>query len=824
MSKTTFLGYVPSLKSKHEATIVGHKAIQSKGGSIRYTLQGEYQGRKTLPKTVSKADFESVYGFDAKAAEEAVYIKGKNPKDPKQEAMFYQVGKEDDTGFTPEKIVPIRTMNEHGRKKVITAMKEADTVGNPSPATINQPAPSEDPFPQEPSNASFSAENNDNKEYHISTYLQEEIDGEKNGWANWYLDGTGIEKDLDWEVSETKKTYEEAVDYIKKENEETPFAYAAIWEWDFDAYGGDGDYTKNYEIIIWTDPEVYEDLQNYFIEQEINWETADDIRQTIVDFELTKSYPNTNIILNDEGSMKAFIRALNKKERVHDYNYSFSAEMIECGNCDETFTIDEGLDIGGIDYCEECYDTLSAKEVKEAFGFGKEDEEEESEEPKTQEFTVVMQEGDKLELTDITEEEEQEETEEQQPADDEPKEEDSPEESENEEKEAEKEEERWALGLDHRQGGRGIHTVGCSGNKNTYFQEGRGQNELIRNWREDSDTFTSKQIAQEIYTNLENSESLDERRTGNTLKELIKAQSGLIKLHNCCKKVNTDNLLSTTFIVNLDAESYQAVQAKVTRPVKEDETEDEEESDEGLSTGAKVALGVGALAAGVALFGAEDDYIPYESETDYTEIYGAETFEAGFYQLEVKYNMEDGWEHIADYDNVDDGCDAYFDSYLEYPEVKLLEVDEDGDSHVLYRQRNHNVKGKQRDERFEATTGYGYDDPPERMTDEEGWLEMYDDYLEDEDSPMTLEEYKKWVIEAREKDYQMQIKYEQRLKDEGLDDLGNPIGTEYGFETEIKEAESKNLKLALGITAVGIGLAAVIGKDKIKTLFDRFGL
>jgi len=42
------------------------------------------------------------------------------------------------------------------------------------------------------------------------------------------------------------------------------------------------------------------------------------------------------------------------------YAESFSAdvEMIECGGigCDETFTIDEGLDIGGIDYCEECYD------------------------------------------------------------------------------------------------------------------------------------------------------------------------------------------------------------------------------------------------------------------------------------------------------------------------------------------------------------------------------------------------------------------------------------------------------------------------------------
>ena len=41
-------------------------------------------------------------------------------------------------------------------------------------------------------------------------------------------------------------------------------------------------------------------------------------------------------------------------------------ETIECGNCDATFTIDEGLDIGGIDYCKECYDTISAKDKYEA--------------------------------------------------------------------------------------------------------------------------------------------------------------------------------------------------------------------------------------------------------------------------------------------------------------------------------------------------------------------------------------------------------------------------------------------------------------------------
>ena len=222
MSKTTFLGYVPSLKSKHEATIVGHKAIESKGGSIRYTLQGEYQGRKTLPKTVSKADFEGIYGFDAKEAEsviiagkdkdgkagimgyvegvedktgftpeaiatgskedftsyttainhkaESVYIKGnqdhngvKNPQ-----AIYHQVGMEDREGFETTKIIPIENKEDAGRiiteemdkdERIIHNVlpKSADTVGSPSPASVEPPAPSEKPFPQEPSNENFSA-------------------------------------------------------------------------------------------------------------------------------------------------------------------------------------------------------------------------------------------------------------------------------------------------------------------------------------------------------------------------------------------------------------------------------------------------------------------------------------------------------------------------------------------------------------------------------------------------------------------------------------------------------------------------------------------
>jgi hypothetical protein len=38
------------------------------------------------------------------------------------------------------------------------------------------------------------------------------------------------------------------------------------------------------------------------------------------------------------------------------------------------------------------------------------------------------------------------------------------------------------------------------------------------------------------------------------------------------------------------------------------------------------------------------------------------------------------------------------------------------------------------------------------------------------------------------------------------------------------EAETDNTKMMLGITALGIGIAAVLGKDKLSKLFDRFGL
>ena len=84
--------------------------------------------------------------------------------------------------------------------------------------------------------------------------------------------------------------------------------------------------------------------------------------------------------------------------------------------------------------------------------------------------------------------------------------------------------------------------------------------------------------------------------------------NGIIKLPKSINDEENEEKAS-----DCDDHFYEAVQAKVTRPVKEEEKEDEESDEEGMSTGVKVALGVGALAAGVALLGAEDG----EGELDY---------------------------------------------------------------------------------------------------------------------------------------------------------------------------------------------------------------
>jgi hypothetical protein len=666
MSKTTFLGYVPSLKSKHEATIVGHKAIQSKGGSIRYTLQGEYQGRKTLPKTVSKADFEGVYGFDAKEAESAIII-GKNKKGD-VDVLGYTTDAKDKTGFTPEKIV--KWDSKELKDLQHYSNHDADTVGNPSPASVEPPAPSESPFPQEPSNETFSADEG---------FFQIDVKHKmEDGWEHY--------GDYDNEEDATSAYYDIYLNHPE----------VVLLEVDAD---GDGD-------VIYTQ-------RNYNLD------------------------------------------------------------------------------------------------VKEAFGFGK--KEEESEEPKTQEFTVVMQEGDKLELTDITEEEEQ------QPADDEPKEEDSPEESENEEKEADEDMvERTFFITDA-----WYDTYDDNDEDSFEDQYGYNQSEEQPKFEDEDLTLTIDAYPQEGYGEISDS-----------LVDALSNSTGFGVYHFSFVEIMPDG----------SKKVLEAVQAKVTRPVKEDE-EPEEESDEGLSTGAKVALGVGALAAGVALFGAEDDYIPYESETDYTEIYGAtsgdgyinhdriDTEEKRMVELRhddptTYYNWNSPYD--VDESDVDDavkdelGDEPNEGNYDATVEVLGSKYGENGQKYVDVDVDMDTDYGDSRFMGMAAETFESKGNMMVRLQEVDGEAPHYNcPYCRNE---LTVLGGKGGIVAVCENESRCNGLELPRQYLEDYEKYHWYVNERKSSDAESKEAESKNLKMALGMTAVGIGLAAVLGKDKIKTLFDRFGL
>lgn len=506
MTKTTFLGYVPSLKSKHEATIVNGRAMKSKGGSIRYLLEGEYDGRKTLPKTVSKEDFVKVYGFDAKEAESVV-------------------------------------------------------VGSPSPADVEPPAPSEKPFPQEPSNENFSAE----------------------------------------------------------------------------------------------------------------------------------------------------------------------------------------------------------PEVKEALGlFGK--KEEEKEEPKTQEFTVVLQEGDKLELTDIEEEQV------------------TPE-DEKTEKEAETLE---------------ITDI---------------------DWETDD-------------------EDVD-------LPASVLIPSSVVEDEIADYLSDEYGFLVRGYVLN--AETYEAVQAKVTRPVKEEEKE--EESDEGLSTGAKVALGVGALAAGVALFGAEeDDYIPYESETDYSRIYEA-SVNVGEKRIMSRkdYDIDNELSGFSNMDYTLD-LDDHEDEIAESVESELIDairesVDEnlpisDGDSGSGSVNVDTEIEisvpiSGDIDYEWDATINHEDDEHDEdwnaeHESESDGYTYAYTKGHKDGMDNEVI--YRPSIETDREKTIFKKI-LKQKADTVGNPSPSGPSSTPEPAEAtgsepsnEHMEAEGSNMKMAMGVLALGVGAVALLGGDRIKKIFDRFNL
>ena len=754
MTKTTFLGYVPSLKSKHEATIVNGRAMKSKGGSIRYLLEGEYDGRKTLPKTVSKEDFVKVYGFDAKEAE-AVIVSGSKGGEPIVRA--HKIGQEEKDGFIPSAIAPImkpqEDIPEDGKEFY---ENHADTVGSPSPADVEPPAPSEKPFPQEPSNENFSAD------YQTPAYSDESI------------------------------TY---YDSLSKDELEA-------------------------------------------IEQEIG--------------------------------LSGKIAVLNHITKHKLYDES---------------------------------------EVKEALGlFGKKEEEEEkeeSDEPKTQEFTVVLQEGDKLELTDI----EEEENEEEQAAPDDENTEKEPETVENEEKEADEDMvERTFFITDA-----WYDTYDETDEDSFEDQYGYKQSDEQPKFEDDDLTLTIDAYPQEGYGELSDS-----------LADALSNSTGFGVYHFDFVEIMPDG----------SKKVLEAVQAKVTRPVKEDETEDEEESDEeGLSTGAKVALGVGALAAGVALFGAEDD--PYENQTDYSRIYEA-TSGDGYINhdridteekrmVELRYddpttyydwNSQDEVEEddvedaireelgdepgegaygatveVKNQNNPDKYVEVDVDMDTDYNDYRFMglaaehESESDGYAYaytkghedgmgdeVIYRPRiatdkGRNIYKKILKQKAEGVHGAeSFEAEKHRYQLKMGWdiqeygnkeQYAYKDGVEVIIAPIPKNSYQYNPVSAKWKltygretphgvvplaklfgTYREVFRWLNNppfeVKSFGADAVGNPSPSgpsstpepaeATGSEPSNEEFKGENRNLAIGLTAAGVGLVALLGADRIKKLFDRFNL
>ena len=817
MSKTTFLGYVPSLKSKHEATIVGHKAIQSKGGSIRYTLQGEYDGRKTLPKTVSKADFESVYGFNAKEAESAIII-GKNKKGD-VDVLGYTTDAKDKTGFTPEKIV--KWDSKELKDLQHYSNHDADTVGF---------------------------------DYTKITNMVSQALADFKG---------GIPYSYEFEEAMRQMRHKMEDDIQRSDSELQSLADSTVKEMLRGKKKMNADTVGNPSPASVEPPAPSESP----FPQEPSNET----------FSAHSPYlrENPSYLPPDEGWFQIDVKHKMEDgwEHYGDYDNEEDATSAYYDiylNHPEVVLLEVDADgDGDVIYTQRNYNL----DVKEAFGFGK--KEEESEEPKTQEFTVVMQEGDKLELTDITEEEEQ------QPADDEPKEEDSPEESENEEKEAETLE---------------ITDI---------------------DWETDE-------------------EDVD-------LPASVLVPSSVVEDEIADYLSDEYGFLVRGYVLNAE---YEAVQAKVTRPVKEEE-EPEEESDEGLSTGAKVALGVGALAAGVAIFGAEgeypqefldefydfdsnptadtqdeetiaiayaawleskkneDDYIPYESETDYTEIYGAtsgdgyinhdriDTEEKRMVELRhddptTYYNWNSPYD--VDESDVDDavkdelGDEPNEGNYDATVEVLGSKYGENGQKYVDVDVDMDTDYGDSRFMGMAAETFESKGNMMVRLQEVDGEAPHYNcPYCRNELTVLGgkggivavcenesrcnglelprqfLEDYEKyhWYVNERSSAENFSAEGTLCAVCNGNLDAGwwdcekcgmivcGDVDGESGFvECQTldgmckdchpkdenwkmnfgADSDSKNLKMALGITAVGIGLAAVLGKDKIKTLFDRFGL
>ena len=873
MSKTKnpirkFLGYVPSLKSMQEATIVEGKAIESKGGSIRYTLRGEYKGRKTLPKTVTKYDFENLYGFDSKAAE-AVIMTGKLEGQKGKVNAFHKVGEKDTTGFTPETIVPVEKEDdllEAFRENAVAPdgtkikdLKDADTVGSPSPASVEPSAPSETPFPQEPSNENFSAEN-------TCAECSEIV-------ADEDIIGDGTNRGLCC-----------VPDYY---DEEDRFGGAIVKE----AFLGIGE-----------DEEESEEPKT----QEFTVVLQEGDKLELTDIEDTEE------------------DAPEPKEEDNDSNEENEEKEAEEGT--RTFKI---TDIWYDTYDEEAEEMQGIKPFYDKHGY-----KQSHDQPDPSEMTITLDEDEgwedrdlDMELADAVSDESGfmvyhynwDEV--------------------NENFSAEMEEWNY-VNFEETQDGLKLTSNGLWGddveNAADLLEDVRANSDwewltadqlgalseadvLAQGSYSDDGEFEPAENVVYAYTDYQISDWFNKLKdNGVVVFKSFPVENGAFyqdaedfdfvgwipeaeNPDNCfiCGKSNqgfegNDNVCTTCHESweydegGEEGEGYylketkRAVTAKVTRPVKEEEEEKEEE---GMSTLMKVGLGVGALAVGAAVLGAEDS-------DDYEDVLHAEglnTFwvrEAEDVQKmtssefvpfdQITNEIEQEWNETtipvaAAYEPLNEPTNSNFSAEDEMIDRKVAQGDitaEEGEilkgiTDPIQKRRRYTQMRRRSDPTFrkdfnkEAETLNKICKCKDNetcywcVTDCQGCEKAFtedhlsndcqvcdkffcDDcilpmqYYEDNEARVCepcLEKYPQFKGDFAEHRYEREAETVGSPSPSGPSSIPEPAeATGSEPSNENMNAESKNVKMALGITALGIGVAAVLGKDKLTKIFERFGL
>ena len=201
------------------------------------------------------------------------------------------------------------------------------------------------------------------------------------------------------------------------------------------------------------------------------------------------------------------------------------------------------------------------------------------------------------------------------------------------------------------------------------------------------------------------------------------------------------------------------------------------------------------------------DWAEHEEES-HDERYGADYTGSEdnemFYQLEAKINMEDGWEHIADFSHKEEAIKSYQELKNKHPEVRLLEVL--GYSELEYDDENNDFKNAE-----------SFDAEEYEILISDNNMDFGDSYNSFNDEQEALEEA--WKLSQKETDMFVYV----RRNDGKVIRVFRP---NLGRGAENFESQSAQTKVKPPIKSIGIllglgAIAAVVAPENLKKMFKR---